>query len=112
MINNCKFCLQKTFVYCVDLRIKSYYFPTKISLSVFMTEAERAYRGTDWALNATVASMSLKVILVYRKVIGVCSVIHTNHINSVCEHNAALLNVKLFVYTVLCPAGFSGVNQY
>ena len=77
-----------------------------------MTEAERAYRGTDWALNATDASMSLKEILVYKKIIAVCSEIHTNHINTVCEQNAALLNVKLGVYTVLCPTGFSGLNQY
>jgi hypothetical protein len=77
-----------------------------------MTEAERAYRGTDWALNATDGSMSLKEILVYKKIIAVCSEIHTNHINTVCQHNAALLNVKLALYTVLCPTGFSGVYQY
>ena len=77
-----------------------------------MTEAERAFRGTDWALKATGASKSLKESLVYRKIIAVCSEIHTNHINTVCQHNAALLNDKLGVYTVLCPTGFSGVNQY
>ena len=42
------------FVFWFDLRTYSDYFPHNISLSVFMTEAERAYRGTDWALNATV----------------------------------------------------------
>jgi hypothetical protein len=77
-----------------------------------MTEAERAYRGTDWALNATVACMSLKESFVYKKIIAVCSEIHTNHINTVCGLNEAFLNVKLAVYTVMYPKGFSGLNQY
>jgi len=33
-----------------------------------------------------------------RKIIAVCSDIHTNHINTVCGQNVELLNVKLAVH--------------
>ena len=32
--------------------------------------------------------------MLYRKVIAVCSQIHTKHINTVCGQNVELLNVK------------------
>jgi len=36
----------------------------------------------------------------YRKIITVCSQIHTKHINTLCGHNVELLNVKLAVRKV------------
>jgi len=38
--------------------------------------------------------------MLYRKIIAVCSQIHTKHINALCRQNAELLNVKLAVHTV------------
>jgi len=32
--------------------------------------------------------------MLYRKIIAVCSQIHTKHINTVCEQKAELLNAK------------------
>jgi hypothetical protein len=36
----------------------------------------------------------------YRETIAVCSQIRTNHINTLCEQNVVLLNVKLVVHKV------------
>ena len=33
--------------------------------------------------------------MLYREIIAVCSEIHTEHINTLCEQNVELLNVKL-----------------
>ena len=33
--------------------------------------------------------------MLYREIIAVCSEIHTKHINTLCEQNVELLNVKL-----------------
>jgi hypothetical protein len=38
--------------------------------------------------------------MLYRKIMAVCSEIHTKHINTVCGQNVELLNVKLVVYMV------------
>jgi len=38
--------------------------------------------------------------MVYREIIAVCSQIHTKHINTLCEENVELLNVKLVVHIV------------
>jgi hypothetical protein len=38
--------------------------------------------------------------MLYRKIIAVCSEIHTKHINKLCGQNVELLNVKLTVYIV------------
>ena len=38
--------------------------------------------------------------MLYRKIIAVCSEIHTKHINTVCGQNVQLLNVKLVVHHV------------
>ena len=38
--------------------------------------------------------------MLYREIIAVCSQIHTKHINTLCEQNIELLNVKLVVHTV------------
>ena len=35
--------------------------------------------------------------MLYRKIIAVCSQIHTKHINTLCGQNVELLNVKLAV---------------
>ena len=37
--------------------------------------------------------------MLFSEVIGVCSQIHTNHINTLCGQNVELLNVKLAVHT-------------
>jgi hypothetical protein len=39
-------------------------------------------------------------LMLYRKIIAVCSQIHTKHINSLCGKNVELLNVKLAVHRV------------
>jgi len=36
--------------------------------------------------------------MLYREIIAVCSQIHTKHINTLCEQNVEMLNVKLVVY--------------
>ena len=36
--------------------------------------------------------------MLYRKIIAVCSEIHTKHINALCGQNVELLNVKLAVH--------------
>jgi len=36
--------------------------------------------------------------MLYREIITACSQIHTKHTNTLCRHNAELLNVKLAVY--------------
>ena len=38
--------------------------------------------------------------MLYREIIAVCSQIHTKHINTLCEQNVELLNVKLVVRLV------------
>jgi len=38
--------------------------------------------------------------MLYRKIIAVCSQIHTKHINTLCGRNVELLNVKLAVHIV------------
>ena len=38
--------------------------------------------------------------MLYRKIIAVCSQIHTEHINTLCTLNVELLNVKLAVHIV------------
>ena len=38
--------------------------------------------------------------MLYREIIAVCSEIHTKHINTLCEQNVELLNVKLAVHIV------------
>jgi len=35
--------------------------------------------------------------MLYREIIAVCFQIHTKHINTLCEQNGELLNVKLVV---------------
>ena len=38
--------------------------------------------------------------MLYRKIIAVCSEIHTKHKNTLCGKNVELLNVKLAVHIV------------
>jgi len=38
--------------------------------------------------------------MLYKKIIAVCSEIHTKHINTVCGQNVELLNFKLVVHIV------------
>jgi len=38
--------------------------------------------------------------MLYRKIIAACSQIHTKYINTQCEQNVELLNVKLVVHIV------------
>jgi hypothetical protein len=38
--------------------------------------------------------------MLYSEIIAVCSEIHTKHINTLCEQNVELLNVKLVVLIV------------
>jgi hypothetical protein len=38
--------------------------------------------------------------MLYREIIGVCSQIHTKHINTLCGQNVELLNVKQAVHKV------------
>ena len=38
--------------------------------------------------------------MLYREIFAVCSQIHTKHINTPCEQNVELLNVKLVVHIV------------
>ena len=50
----------------------------------------------------SVKSLFIKTsqLILYRKIIAVCSQIHTKHINTVCGQNEELLNVKLAVHIV------------
>jgi len=38
--------------------------------------------------------------MLYREIIAVCSQIHTKYINTLCEQNVELLNVKLVIRIV------------
>jgi len=38
--------------------------------------------------------------MLYREIIAVCSQIHREHVNTLCEQNVELLNVKLVVHIV------------
>ena len=38
--------------------------------------------------------------MLHREIIAVCFQIHTKHINTLCEQNAELLNVKMAVHIV------------
>jgi hypothetical protein len=38
--------------------------------------------------------------MLYREIIAVCSEIHKEHINTLCEQNVEMLSVKLVVLTV------------
>jgi len=38
--------------------------------------------------------------MLYREIIAVCSQIHTKHMNTLCEQNIELLDVKLVVHIV------------
>ena len=44
----------------------------------------------------------------YREITAVCSQIHTKPINTLCEQNVELLNVKLVVHIV--PPGYTGLR--
>jgi len=48
--------------------------------------------------------------MLYREIIAVCSEIHTKHINTVCEQNVELLNVKLGVH--IMTTGLQRVTMY
>jgi hypothetical protein len=48
--------------------------------------------------------------MLYRKIIAVCSQIHTKHVNTLCGQDVELLGVKLVVHIV--ATGLSGVNTY
>ena len=48
--------------------------------------------------------------MLYRKIITVCSHIHTKHINTLCGQNVEMLNVKVVVHIV--TAGLQRVNLY
>ena len=37
--------------------------------------------------------------MLYREIIAVCSQTHTEHINTLCEQNVELFNVKLAVHS-------------
>ena len=39
-------------------------------------------------------------LMLYREIIGVCSQIHTKHMNTLCGQNVEMLNVKLVVHIV------------
>ena len=45
--------------------------------------------------------------MLYRKIIAVCSEIHTKHINTLCGQNVELLNVKLAVHIVTTGGTYS-----
>ena len=38
--------------------------------------------------------------MLYREIIAVCSEIHTKHVNTLCEQNVEMLNVKLAIRLV------------
>jgi len=40
------------------------------------------------------------LLMLYKKIIAVCSQIHTKHTNTLCGQNVELLNVKLAVHIV------------
>ena len=42
--------------------------------------------------------------MLYRKIMAVCSQVHTKHINTVCGQKVELLNVKLAVHIVYMDA--------
>jgi len=44
--------------------------------------------------------MKTSHLMLYRKIIAVCSQIRTKHINTLCGQNVELLNVKLVVHIV------------
>ena len=46
----------------------------------------------------SVSVIKTSQLMLYREIIAVCSQIHTQHINILCEQNVDLLNVKLAVY--------------
>jgi len=50
-----------------------------------------------WRVKSVIKTSQL---MLYREIMAVCSQIHTKHINTVCEQNVELLNVKLVVYIV------------
>ena len=47
--------------------------------------------------------------MLYRKIIAVCSQIHTKHINTLCGQNVGLVNVKLVVHIV--TTGLYGIHM-
>jgi len=38
--------------------------------------------------------------MLYKEIIAVCSQIHTKYLNTLCEQNVELLNVKLLVHVI------------
>jgi len=65
--------------------------------------AERETSGTysdDWALEGYISVIKTSQLMLYREIIAICSEIHTKYINTLCEQNVELLNVKLAVHIV------------
>ena len=46
----------------------------------------------------SVSVIQTSQLMLHREIIAVCSEIHTKHINTLCEQNVQLLNVKLAVH--------------
>jgi len=40
----------------------------------------------------------IRKLMLYKKIVAVCSEIHIKHINTLCGHNVEMLNVKLVVH--------------
>jgi len=51
-------------------------------------------------LQRVISVIKTSQLMLYRKIIAVCSQIHTKHINTLCGQNVELLNVKLVVHIV------------
>ena len=49
--------------------------------------------------------------MLYREIMAVCSEIHTKHINTLCEQNVELLNVKLMVHIVTTGLSRKSMNE-
>jgi CRISPR/Cas system-associated protein endoribonuclease Cas2 len=52
------------------------------------------------AVNTLCLGYKTSQLMLYREIIAVCSEIHTKHINTLCEQNVELLNVKLVVHII------------
>jgi len=52
------------------------------------------------AVKVQISITKTSQLMLYREIIAVCSEIHTKHINTLCEENVELLNVKLVLHIV------------
>ena len=73
---------------------------TLCGLNVELLNAKLVVNIVTTGLERVKSLIKTSQLMLYREIMADCSEIHTKHINTLCEQNVELLNVKLAVHIV------------